>query len=208
MTAPNLPVATPERVQNADVGDQFIVEADPSEDEAANDHHVIELKDPPGRHGHVFNCRRCDAWYYSTHNFELNPCVPHPRYDPPDEFLIDDTEKDRTRTLVMDIPMPDLLHALFRSEAYCWHTRYNIDVDVMLATDSGPKSVKIVPHDGDTSPRTLDDYFSDGTEDDPAPQNKSAATFVIYDDADLVTEAADELLRIARDAPVYSQPTR
>ena len=114
------------------------------------------------------------------------------------ELLIDDTTKERTRTLIMDIPAPALLNLLFTSEPYLWHTRYGADVDVMLETDHGPKTVKIIPHDGDVSPKSFDDYFiSEDNESDPVPQDKAAATFVFYDDEERVDAAADELLRLA-----------
>jgi hypothetical protein len=209
MTEYRHPLATAERIQHAEVGDVFTVTAATEKNDDSLSNHAIELHDPPGRAGTVFNCRRCDAWYYSAQNFRVQPCVPDSRHTPDQPFVIDDTTKEQTRTLVLDIPMPDLLHALFRSAAYQWHTRYRWDVDVMLLTDAGLKSFKVYPHDGDVSPPSLEDFVSDGSEDDDSlPHDKAAATFALYGDGDLVDATAEELLAIARDAPVYSTVVR
>jgi len=121
--------------------------------------------------------------------------------------LIHDRTKDRTRTLIFDMPMPDLLHALFTSDAYLWHTKFTADVDVSLLTEEGMKTAKVYPHDGDITPKTFDDYFqpADESTTPTQPHNKSAITLVDYEDTNVLNSVAEEIIQIAKSATVFSQ---
>lgn len=78
--SPNQSDATDEQADDheVDLGETMYVEAAQTDNTYAFDAHHLVLKDPDGRAGHLFNCRRCGGWYYSTENFTREPCIPVP----------------------------------------------------------------------------------------------------------------------------------
>lgn len=121
-----------------------------------------------------------------------------------DPFVISDVKHGGTRTIVLDMPFPDFLHALFKSDAYLWHIKQTAGCDVGLRTDAGMKTAKIYPHDGDCSPQTFEDFFPDDDTGLPR-QDKVGITFVSFNDWDQLDAVAERTIQIGCDAPTYSQ---